>query len=314
MNNKKTILPALLIVVAAMMWGIDGSILRPSLYSLSAKVVVFAEHMIAFGIMVALIRVMILLNKSKKPSWLKKDIESIKKLKIKNWLTLGWIALFGGMIGTIAITKALFYVGFIPLSVPIMIQKIQPIFAIILALIVLKEKPKKDFYIWAMVAIIGSYLVTFGLNKPFISFENKTMIAALLGLVAAFSWGSSTVFGKSALKNLSYRVTTFLRFGLTSFLILILLLTTSSLKGIKEIQLNQLIILIIIALTTGCLSIFLYYKGLEKTKASSATIYELAFPISVIILDYIINKNILSIPQFIGAGLIIIAIIKITRE
>ena len=311
MKHKKAIWPALLIIIAAMLWGIDGSILRPSLYSLQAKVVVFAEHTIALGIMIALALIIFLL---KKPSWLKKDIESIKKLNIKNWLTLGWIAFFGGMIGTIAITKALFYVGFVPLSVPIMIQKIQPVFAIALACIVLKEKPKKEFYFWATIAIIGSYLVTFGLNKPFISFENKTMIAALLGLVAAFSWGSSTVFGKSALKNVSYRVTTFLRFGLTSLLILILLLATSSLDGIKEIQPNQLIILLIIALTTGCLSIFLYYKGLEKTKASSATIYELAFPISVIIIDYIINKNILSIPQFIGAGLIIIAIIKITRE
>jgi drug/metabolite transporter (DMT)-like permease len=311
MNRKKTIWPALLIIIAAMLWGIDGSILRPSLYSLQAKVVVFAEHTIALGIMITLALIIFLL---KKPSWLKKDIESIKKLKIKNWLTLGWIALFGGMIGTIAITKALFYVGFVPLSVPIMIQKIQPVFAILLACIVLKEKPKKKFYLWATIAIIGSYLVTFGLNKPFISFENKTMIAALLGLVAAFSWGSSTVFGKSALKNVSYRVTTFLRFGLTSILILILLIATSSLNGIKEIQPNQLLILLIIALTTGCLSIFLYYKGLEKTKASSATIYELAFPISVIIIDYIINKNILSIPQFVGAGLIILAIIKITRE
>jgi drug/metabolite transporter (DMT)-like permease len=194
-----------------------------------------------------------------------------------------------------------------------LIQKIQPVFAIILAAIILKEKPKKEFYIWATIAIIGSYLVTFGLNKPFISFENKTMIAALLGLVAAFSWGSSTVFGKSALKHLSYRVTSFLRFGLTSILVLILLLTTYSLNGLKEIQSNQWIILLIIALTTGCLSIFIYYKGLEKTKASSATIYELAFPITVIVLDYIINKNILSIPQFVGAGLIILSIIKITK-
>jgi drug/metabolite transporter (DMT)-like permease len=312
MKTKKAIWPALLIILAAMMWGIDGSILRPSLYSLQAKVVVFAEHTIAFGIMIALLIITLLLNKSK-PNWLKKDIQSIKKLKIKHWIIVGWVALFGGMIGTIAITKALFYVGFVPLSVPIMIQKIQPVFAIILAYIVLKEKPKKEFYFWATIAIIGSYLVTFGFDKPFISLENKTMIAALLGLVAAFSWGSSTVFGKSALKHLSYRVTTFLRFGLTSILVLILLLTTNSLNAIKEIQYNQLLILIIIALTTGCLSIFIYYKGLEKTKASSATIYELAFPISVIIIDYIINQNILSIPQFIGAGLIIISIIKITK-
>ncbi|TKJ17933.1 EamA family transporter [Candidatus Woesearchaeota archaeon B3_Woes] len=303
--------PALLIIIAAMMWGIDGSVLRPALYSLQAKVVVFTEHAIAFTIMLILIIITLITNK--KSSWLQKDIKSIKKLSFKRWLSVGWVAFFGGMIGTIAITKALFYVGFVPLSVPILLQKLQPIFAILLARIVLKEKPKKKFYFWAFLALIGSYFVTFGLNKPFISFENKTLMAAILGLIAAFSWGSSTVFGKNILKSLSFRAATFLRFGVTSILVFLLLILTSSLSGLSNIQPTHIMILIIIALTTGGLAIFIYYKGLQKVKASSATIYELAFPITVLILDYLLHGKILSIHQFIGATLIIISFIKITK-
>ncbi|GIS56532.1 MAG: hypothetical protein CM1200mP1_04700 [Candidatus Neomarinimicrobiota bacterium] len=34
--------------------------------------------------------------------------------------------------------------------------------------------------------------------------DDKTIIAALLALLAAFSWGSSTVLGKHALKQISF--------------------------------------------------------------------------------------------------------------
>ena len=51
--------PALLIIIAAMMWGIDGSVLRPALYTLLAKVVVFVEHIIAFAVMVIILVIIV---------------------------------------------------------------------------------------------------------------------------------------------------------------------------------------------------------------------------------------------------------------
>ena len=312
MNKTTKWWPALLIIIAAMMWGIDGSVLRPALYTLLAKVVVFAEHIIAFAVMVIIL--IIILNKRKIPDWLKEDFKSIKNLSIKGWYAVAWIAFFGGMIGTIAIVKALFYVNFIPLSIPILVQKLQPIFGILLAIILLKEKPRKSFYFWAVIALLGSYFVTFGFAKPVLSFENKALMAALLGLVAAFSWGSSTVFGKAALKGLTYRAATFLRFGITSLFIFILILATGSLSGLTAITTNQFLILLLIAFTSGGTAMFIYYKGLQKIKASSSTLLELAFPVTVVALDYIIRGSIMSIPQFFGAALIVIAIITITRQ
>ena len=314
MKKTNLIWPAILVILAATLWGVDGSVLRPALYHLQASVVVFAEHLIAFIIMIILLIIFIALNKSKLPEWLKKDIKSIKNLPIKGWWAVGWIAFFGGMIGTIAIVKALFYVNFIPLSIPILVQKLQPIFGILLAIFLLKEKPKKSFYFWALLALIGSYFVTFGFAKPVISMENKALMAALLGLLAAFSWGSSTVFGKAALKGLTYRAATFLRFGITSLMILTLLLATGSLSRITHISSYQFIILLIIAFTSGGTAMFIYYKGLQKIKASSTTILELAFPVTVIILDYIIRGSIMTIPQFFGAALIVLSILKVTKQ
>ena len=77
------------------------------------------------------------------------------------------------------------------MSVVVLLQKLQPLFAISLASVILKEKLSKKFLLLATIAIIGSFLVTFGL-QPIAEWEDKTIIASLFALLAAFSWGSST--------------------------------------------------------------------------------------------------------------------------
>jgi len=74
------------------------------------------------------------------------------------------------------------------------------------------------------------------------------------------------------------------------------------------------LILIIIAVTTGSGAIFIYYWGLRKVPASKATIYELGFPISAVIFDYLIHRSIMSGGQFLGAGFIIFSMIMIVRD
>ena len=90
--------------------------------------------------------------------------------------------------GTYFYTKALSYVGYIDLSIVVLLQKLQPVFAMSLAAIILKEKLSKKYILLASLAIIGGYLVTFGKNSvP--NWDDNTLIAALLALLAAFCWG-----------------------------------------------------------------------------------------------------------------------------
>jgi drug/metabolite transporter (DMT)-like permease len=95
------------VIVAASLWGVDGIILRPALYSLPVPLVVFIESAI----------VAVLLS----PFFISKYPE-LKSLKPKDWLAFLGVALFGGAIGTMAITRALFYVNFVNLSIVILIQ------------------------------------------------------------------------------------------------------------------------------------------------------------------------------------------------
>ena len=74
------------------------------------------------------------------------------------------------------------------------------------------------------------------------------------------------------------------------------------------------LIFLIIAFTTGSGAIFIYYYGLKKVKASVSTICELFFPVSAIIFDYLINGHVLSPVQWIGAIVLVAAIVKISFD
>lgn len=285
------------VVLAASLWAVDGIALRPSLFSLPVALVVFVESSI----------VAILLS-----PFLAKYLKDLKSLRTKDWAAFFVVALLGGAIGTMAITKALFYVNFVNLSIVILIQKLQPVFAVTLAALFLKEKPSKEFFLWAALAIIGAYFMTFGLRMPNIATGDKTAIAAGFALIAAVSFASSTVFSKRALRNVSFQMGTYLRFVITSIIMLIFVLTLGQTNSLSDITTNQIWIFLLIAFTTGGAAIFLYYYGLKNISASVAAICELAFPLVAVLLEYLIHGNILRPVQWVGAAVLLFSIIKVT--
>lgn len=290
-------LAPIFIIIAASLWGIDGIVLRPSLYNLPVPLVVFIESSI----------VALLLS----PIFYK-QLPKIKMLEKRELLSFFFVALLGGAIGTMSITKALFYVNFVNLSVVILLQKLQPVFALVLASLLLKEKLPKEFFIWAGSAIIGAYLMTFGLTFPNLHTGEKTAIAAGLSLIAAFSFGSSTVFSKRALRNVGFQLGTYLRFLFSSIIMLIATLIFSNITEISSVSSTQWLIFLIIAFTTGGAAIFLYYYGLKKVTASVATICELAFPLTAVILEYFLHGNMLDPIQWLGVVILIASIIKVS--
>ena len=230
-----------------------------------------------------------------------------------DWLAFIGVALFGGAIGTMAITKALFYVNYVNLSIVILIQKLQPVFAIIFALLMLREKPAKTFYLWASFAIIGAYFLTFGLYRPEIDTSDKTGIAALFALVAALSFAASTVLSKRALRNIDYQLGTYLRFSFTAIIMLFIVSSMGQLDAVSEISFHQMVIFLIIAFTSGGAAIFLYYYGLKEISASVATICELAFPLTAVVLEYLLRGNLLNWSQWLGALMLIVSIARVSQ-
>ena len=293
----RKILPPLAVMLAAVLWSLDG-FLRQELYSISSFLVIMIEH--TLGAILFL-------------PFLIKSQSEIKALDQRGWISILWVSICGGILGTFFYTKALSYVSYIDLSVVVLIQKLQPMFAISLSAIILKEKLSHRFISLAMVALIGGYLVTFG-SMPMTDWDDKTMIAALLALLAAFSWGSSTVLGKHALNQLPFTTVTGLRLFLTAIFAIIIFSITSGIETRDTLTINQWKYLILIVLSTGAVALFFYYYGLQHLPASHTTIYELVWPLAAVFLDWVIRGRMLDFTQFIGAGLLLGSMILLTRE
>ena len=293
----KKYLPALAVISAAILWSFDG-ILRQNLYTLPSFLIVALEHLIGAIIFLPL---------------LLKGWKEVSDLHQRGWLSVLWISVCGGILGTFFYTKALSYVNFIDLSVVVLLQKFQPIFAIALAAIILKEKITKRFLVLAVTAIVGGYFVTFG-DQPLNEWSDKTIIAALLSLLAAFSWGSSTVLGKHALKRLSFKTVTSLRLTVTAAIMFFILISTGGVETISQVSLENWKYIFIIVLTTGSIALFIYYYGLNHLPASHVTLYELFWPLSAVAMDWYIYGRVMSVVQLLVATMLLGSILLLSSK
>jgi len=293
----KKYLPYLSIITAAFLWSIDAYI-RQSLFLLSPLLIITIEH--GMGSIIFL------------PSIIK-NWDKIINITKKGWLSILGVSFLGGVFGTYFYTKALGYTGYIELSIVVLLQKFQPLFAISLATIILKEKITKRFIILSIIAVIGGYLVTFGLN-PIKFWNDNNLVAAFYAILAALCWGSSTVLGKYILKDLSFSLVTALRLLLTTIFGIIIIISIKINLLYSTISSQQWQAIFLIVFTTGTLALFIYYYGLKNIPASHATIFELFWPLSAVLIDWIINEKTLSVMQLTGAIMLLGSMTILSNE
>lgn len=293
--NKK-IIGAIFICTASLMWGLDGVVLTPSLHNLQVPLVVFIFHLLPFTIYNFI---------------LKGEIKQIKSFQSRDFILFTLLALTGGALGTIAIVKALFLVNFNKLSIVILLQKLQPVFAIILASILLREKIRSSFIIWSSVAVSASYLLTFGFSFPELTNSDNLPEAMLWALVAAFAFGSATVLSKMLVNKWEYKTVIYYRFLFTVIVMALIITFTSGWGYFADItSSNIMTFLMIMGITT--VATILYYIGLNRIKAITSTICEMMLPLAAIIFDYIFHGNVLTTIQWISALILLTSIFKIT--
>jgi len=286
----------LLMIVAASLWAFDG-IIRRSLYTLPSITIVFYEHL--FGAIILLPYLILTFKK-----------EGLTK---KEFFLLLFIAMFSGVLGTLWFTTALLKTNFISFSVVYLIQKLQPIFAISAASIFLKEKVSKSYIKWAVLALLAAYFVTFKNGIINFSTGSGTIIAALYALGAAFAWGSSTVFSKIALIKRPSNYIAGLRFLFTSILAFGMVFIMGQSKSLSAPTISQLGRFLLIAVSTGMVSVAIYYRGLKKVPANVSTILELVYPLLAVFIDATLYKSFLAPTQYLAGGVLLFAIYKISR-
>ena len=278
------------VALGASLWGTDTILRRPLTAGLTSAQIVLLEHLILSAALVI-------------PLWRMRS----------QWLTLGgkeWAALLGigwggSALGTICFTEAI-KIG--NPTTAILLQKTQPIFATLLAWLLLEEPLGRRFWICLLLALCGAYVVNFGLSVPGGAIERK---AALLALAAAAIWGCSTVLGRFVLARLSFFALTCLRIVIAAPL-LIALNGTSALS--VSLDPREAISLLLMALIPGLLALLIYYRGLMNARASRAAIAELAFAATATVLNWIFLGAHISAIQLAGFFLLWVAILNLETK
>lgn len=286
------------IIIAALLWSLDG-LLRQSLYSLPPAVVVFWEHVLG-----AVFLLFVLVRKYRE----------LGKMTKKEWISIILVSCFSGALGTIFYTAALGKVNYIQFSVVVLLQQLQPIWAISTAALLLREKITKRFLLWSSLAIIASYFVTFRDLRINLTTESGTLIAALLALGAGMMWAVSTSLSKITLKKVSFELATFLRFLIAPAFALLFIVGFGQTGKVVAITLPQWITLLTITFSTGMVALLIYYKGLKHTPAKLSAICELVWPVSAIIIDYVYFHRPLTLIQLAAAGVVLFSILQVAKE
>src|SRR3989344_5384352 len=283
-----------LIFIAAILWGLDG-ILRRTLFDLPPVSIVFFEHLIG----------LIIISPFLFRAW------KGERLSKNEWGAIGLVALLSGVLGTLFFTTALLKVNFIQFSVVFLLQKLQPIFAILAAWLLLKEKITKHYILWAALALLAGYFVTFPNGVINFAEGGAYVIAALYALLAAVAWGTSTAFSRFVILNHSHTYVTGLRFLLTTPIALLFVFALGAAPTLTAISAAQIATLTLIAVSTGMVALWIYYRGLKHTRASVSTIVELAFPVTAIFIDYFLYGTVLAWTQYAAAVVLMFAMYRV---
>jgi drug/metabolite transporter (DMT)-like permease len=258
----------LLVAVGAAMWGTDGILRVPLLEVASPSQIVLLEHLVLLLYSVPAVLL----------GW-----RFFRGLGAAQWVALLVIGWGGSALATLLFTTA-FDVG--NPTVVILLQKTQPLFAIALAAILLRERLGWAYWPCFAVAMVGAYLISFGNLGPFSALGSAELLPAALALGAALLWGSSTVLGRLVLKDVPFYALTGARLFLAVPLLACIVVAQSSVGGLAAGFASEPSRVILLALIPGLLALLLYYRGLTGTRASYATLAELAFPATAVVLNW----------------------------
>lgn len=294
---SRTHFGALAVVVASLLWSLDG-FLRQSLYSLPPTVVVFWEHVVGFIVLLPLLVL---------------TLRQFRRVSGRQWAALALVSLLSGALGTVLYTAALGKVTHIAFSVVVLLQQLQPLFAIGAAVVLLREPISWRFVRLAVVALIAAYFVSFpGLTVALT--PSGTLVAALLALGAAASWGISTAFSKYALHDTSFVHVTAARFGLTPLFALGFVLFLGQRDSLFVLTGPQWGRIVGITFSTGLVALAIYYFGLKHIPASRSTLLELAWPLSAVGVGYLFLGDRLTMTQWVGSIVLVIAMALVARD
>ena len=290
-----TFASVLLVAVGAALWGTDAVLRVPLLEVMSPPALVLSEHLVLLLYSVPAVVL----------GW-----RFFRGLGATQWISLLVIAWGGSALATLLFATA-FVVG--NPTVVILLQKSQPLFAIVLAHVLLRERLAWSYWPLLAVAMVGAYLISFGNLGPFGELGSSQLLTAALALGAALLWGSSTVLGRLVLKDVPFHTLTGARLLLALPFLWAIVLVQGSFGQVGSGFVARPELVVLLALIPGLIALLLYYRGLTGTRASYATLAELAFPATAVVLNWTLLGAEVSSNQILGFVLLWGAVFALGR-
>ncbi|MGB5951297.1 MAG: DMT family transporter [Ornithinimicrobium sp.] len=273
-----------LVALAACLWGSSALLRDPLVGVMDASTIVLYEHVF----IVALLSPWVL-------SALRAWAQAPARVRAAS-------VIIGA--GSSALATTLFTAAFAygdPIT-PQVLQKLQPVVAIVLAGVLLGERLRPKFALFAVPALGGAWMLSF--DDP-LAVSISDLAPALLALGAASLWAGGTVLGRLVGTEIGPRDTLVLRFtfGLPAAALIV-----ATLGAGWRLPLAQAPSLLLLALVPGLLALGLYYLGLQRTAASRATLAELMFPVTAAIVGVTMLDATLSVSRWTGLVIVVVSV------
>ncbi|MCB9091624.1 MAG: EamA family transporter [Halobacteriovoraceae bacterium] len=293
---------SLFIIFACFLWAFDTLIRYPLVNEgVPSITIVFIEHSYLLVILLILFR---------------------KKLKIlfqpKLIFSFLMVGSFGSALATLAFTESFTILN--P-SLVILLQKLQPVVAIVLAKIVLKERTGPSFFLWASVSIAGAILIGFEDFYHYFSgphfessklFTDATFSGYLYVFIAIAGWGCATVYGK---KLVSQGLSEWeIMMGRFTYGFMALAAFSWQKEFFTTLNLESLYKIGIMVLFSGLLAMYFYYRGLKNVPAKRATLLELFFPLSAVFVNWVFLGHSLNVYQWVGGSLLVMSSVVLQQK
>jgi drug/metabolite transporter (DMT)-like permease len=303
-TEEITVTGTVFIFIATFFWALDTLIRYPLLAAgLSAIQIVFIEQLLLV-MMTSL--------------WLKLQGQSLWAFSRRDIPSLLIIGGLGQAIGTLAFTQAFTYMN--PTLV-ILLQKLQPIVAISLSALILKERIHSGYILCAVLALMGSCLIVAEDIAAFWSagvwhYSDQLLVRLVgygLALLAVLSWGASTVFGKRlALTGYSSGQIMHGRF-VFGFIVLLpfLFWQMPFAQNPTSLSIAKIVLMVLIS---GVLGMLFYYQGLKRVQSKQSALAEMAFPVMAGIINWVVLDIALTTTQIVGGLLLIVANLLVHRK
>jgi drug/metabolite transporter (DMT)-like permease len=230
----------------------------------------------------------------------------------ENFFLLILLGLSGGVLGTVLL---LFALSRMDSGVTSLLEKLQPVFALIAARMFLGESLPRKSFAYMLAALACSYLIA--LPDPLgLSVPTSQILAALAAVGSAFFYGVNTVICKFFVdKEIAPRYLLFYRMSLGALFSLLAcpLFQVEIASELASVDAYHWVLIVVATAISLLIAFDLFLSGLRHVPASLATFLELLTPLFALSTGAMFLDETLSLTQCGAIPFFVFAIVSLTR-